>query len=125
MEPKAVDLTVTKEHLKEETLEVYSRLFENVKKEELLFEELSGGQMNVICKVTNKKDGESVVFRNFGMKTGKEQIDKMLEEAGQQGTEASESFLSSVFVNQAEIRVMTELSKHNLCQPGGLKNLLF
>lgn len=137
MKLKEIDYTVTKENLKEDVLEVYSRLFENVNKEDLLYEELKGGKVNIMSKVTNKNDERSaVVFRSFGMKMQKKELRKMMKvvpmirrmkmrkiikmikmvrkAAKQGGMDA----LTSMFDNEAELRIMSELSKQNLCQPG-------
>ena len=118
MDLKVIDFTVRKENLKEDILNLYSKLFGKVSEDEVHFEELRGGKVNVICRVTKKKDEHSVVFRNFGMKMQKEELEKLAKATAQSGKEMDASSLSSMFVNQTEIKVMTELAKHKICQPG-------
>lgn len=137
MEIKEIDYTVSKENLKEDVLEIYSRLFENVNKDDLIYEELKGGKVNIMCKVTNKNDERSaVVFRNFGMKMQKKELGKlmnvvplirrmkmrniikMIKMMREMGKHGGIDALTSMFDNQTELKVMAELSKQNLCQQG-------
>lgn len=117
---KAIDFTVTKENLKEDTLEIYGRLYENANKEDLLFEELQGGNINIICLVANRNGEDKwVIFRHFNMK----QTNEMSFEAtnGDDQTDANKEYHSIFKIlsdRQGEIRVMNELSKHKLCQKG-------
>lgn len=124
MTTKAFDFTVRKENLKEDTLELYGRLFENVNKEDLHFEELKGGNINIICLVTNKNDeNKSIIFRNFNLKQKREQLEQAFKETSNAGKSdgnrnEDESIFKLLFDREGEINLMNELSKHNLCQKG-------
>lgn len=124
MTTKAFDFTVRKENLKEDTLELYGRLFENVNKENLHFEELKGGNINIICLVTNKNDeNKSIIFRNFNLKQKREQLEQAFKETSNAGKSdgnrnEDESIFKLLFDREGEINLMNELSKHNLCQKG-------
>lgn len=124
METKAFNFTVSKENLKENTLEIYRRLYKNVNKEDLLFEELKGGNINIICLVTNRNDEtKSIIFRNFNLKQKREKLEEAFREtnnAGQSDANNKEdrSIFKLLFDREGEINLMNELSKHKLCQKG-------
>ena len=124
MNTKVIDFTVTKENLKDDVLEIYSKLFEDANKEDLLFEELKGGNINVICFVTNKKDKDkSTIFRNFNMKQKREEIEKAFKAAKQDEqtdtvNKDDRSVFKLLFDREGEIKLMNELSKYRLTQPG-------
>lgn len=59
-----INLTVTADNLKDDLYMIYSKLYKDVKKEELVFQELKGGYVNSIQRVYPKKDPKkSLVFR--------------------------------------------------------------
>ena len=59
-----VDITVAVDTLEADLFKIYSRLFNDVKKEDLVFEELKGGYVNSIQRVYPKRDPtKSLVFR--------------------------------------------------------------
>lgn len=123
METKTIDFTVTKENLKEDILAIYSKLYEDAKKEELHFEELKGGNINIICLVKNRKDKDKwIVFRNFNMKQRQEDVEKAFNETRtdkQSGDgKKNESIYKLLFDREGEVLLMNELSKHQLTQAG-------
>lgn len=65
-----VDITVKAESLQEDIFRIYTRLFPNVTEQsQLQFEELPGGYVNNITKVSTKiGENEAIIFRTFGMK---------------------------------------------------------
>lgn len=59
-----VDVTVNADRLEDDLFAIYSRLFNDVKKDDLVFEELIGGYVNSIRRVYPKNDkNRSLVFR--------------------------------------------------------------
>lgn len=120
---KTIDFTVTKENLKEDILAIYSKLFDDAKKEDLHFEELKGGNINIICLVTNSKDKDkSIIFRNFNMKQRQEELEKAFKEIrtdDQTGaSKKDDSIFKLLFDREGEVKLMNELSKHKLTQLG-------
>jgi len=85
-----VDITVSDDSLEDDLFKIYSELFKDVKKEDLVFEELKGGYVNSIQRVYPKKDkSKSLVFRTFGMKLNTEEFNKSLNEAHSQSNQAN------------------------------------
>lgn len=72
VEPKeivSIDQTITAEKLEDNIYAVYSKLFKDVKKDDLKFEELYGGNLNSIIRVYSKDNkSKDLVFRTFGLK---------------------------------------------------------
>lgn len=66
----SVDIAVKTESLREDIFRIYCRLFPNVTDPlQLEFEELPGGYVNNITKVSPKNgENEAIIFRTFGMK---------------------------------------------------------
>ena len=122
---KAIDFTVAKENLREDTIEIYTRLYEDSNKEDLTFEELQGGNINIICLVANRNDEDKwIIFRHFNMKGDLKPTDekRTSEETSRDRQTDENEECRSIFKllsdREGEIRVMNELSKHRLCQKG-------
>ena len=61
---RSINLTVTAEHLEDDLFKIYSQLFTDISRDEIIFEELQGGYVNSIIKVSLKKDkSKSLIFR--------------------------------------------------------------
>jgi len=134
-----VDVTVKAETLEDDLFKIYSELFKDAKKDELVFEELKGGYINSIRRVYPKNDkNKSIVFRTFSLKIN-EDVDlfaandqKKQTDEEKQSTDQKKQFtgqekpndsaqpglkFSMLFSRMTEYLVMNEVSKHGLCQP--------
>lgn len=114
MDSKIFDLTVRKESLREDIVEIYKRLFPNTTDcSQLNFEELSGGYVNQVTKVSSKNGhNKPVVFRTFDLKLD-------FDEAFFVKDDDETSLDASLFFNRSsEFAVMNVLSEHGLCGQG-------
>lgn len=61
---RSIDVTVTVANLMDDVFKIYSQLFKDISRDEVILQELQGGYVNSIVKVTLKKDeSKSLIFR--------------------------------------------------------------
>lgn len=121
MDSKTIAVRVRKESLREDIFQIYSQLFLSpTTSSGLEFEELSGGYVNEITKVTPKEFGPksaALVFRTFDLK-----LDGLFTKADDETDDEASLDASSFFNRSSEFQVMQALSKHGLCAKGRLSN---
>ena len=76
------DITVSQDTLEEDMYRIYRQLFgDQASRDRVSIEELSGGYVNAIWKLSLKKDdSKSLVFRTFGMKFDEKAMAKKMAE---------------------------------------------
>ena len=117
MDSKIIGVRVRKESLREDIFRIYSQLFSSPTDcSGLEFEELSGGYVNNITKVSPKSGEKSatvVVFRTFDLKLD---FGELFAKADDETSLDASSF----FNRSSEFDVMNALSEHGLCARGRL-----
>lgn len=64
-----IDRSITADNLFDDIYTIYSELFKDVNKEDLIFDELQGGFVNSMINVYPKNDkNKALVFRTFGLR---------------------------------------------------------
>lgn len=115
--PVLINEIVTNENLVDDLLKIYLKVFPDANGHELRFENLTGGYINSIFKITSKY--RVVVFRTFDLQLNCDEFFNQLKyDYDEKSRNESKEKVDSIFNRETEFEIMKKLSKHGICRKG-------